>query len=231
MSYRIRPARRFGTLYPLDSVRLHMPEVAREVYGERAEWPNSSLTAFAYFYRRFGPPPRGADGFKCLGGAWMLKTRDPDVFTHVYPGGSPIESYFGQYVSERLYAEASAPGRAWREECRRRYFEAHPDASLDDYRLAAISRPPQPWRDGMPKYIRCPPEIVERALAAQRHLLRDLLRPVRVRDVTINLFGRITEDNPARGREAPRSELAGWGVPVREMERRAKSQATGGFAP
>lgn len=217
----IRPARRFGTLRSLDSVRLHMSLVAGEVYGERAEWPNSSLTAFAYLYRRFGPPPRGADGYKQLGGAWILKTRDPDVYLSIDPGGDAISLFFGQLVSEWLYREAERPRREWRREWRRRYFEAHPGASEDDFWTAWIG---DSWDAGMSRIPRYPPEIVERALAALRHLLNDLLRPVYVRDVPINLFGCITAENPARGREAPRSKLAGRGVPVREMEKRIAAE-------
>jgi hypothetical protein len=220
MSRQIRPARRYGTLYPLDSVRMHMPNVAREVYGARADWPNSSLTAFAYLYRRFGPPPRGTDGYKHLGGAWLLTTRDPDVYQILDPGGCEISLFLGQYVSARLHEEAGRPGREWRREWRRRYFEAHPSATPADYRLATD----EGWDSGLPRCPRCPPEIVERALAAHRHLLNDLLRPVYVDDVAINLFGRISDENPARGREAPRSKLAGWGVPVREMERRINEE-------
>jgi hypothetical protein len=196
-----------------------MHNLAREVYGDRADWPNSSLTAFAYLYRRFGPPPRGTDDYKQLGGAWILKTRDPEVYLHVDPGSCAIGFFLSQLVSERLYLEAERPGVEWRREWRRRYFEAHPGASVDDLLGAWFE---DNWDAGMPRLPRCPPEIVERALSAQRHLLNDLLRPVYVRDVPINLFGRISSENPARGREAPRSRLAGWGVPVREMERRIK---------
>jgi hypothetical protein len=201
-----------------------MSEVAREAYGARSGWKDSSLTAFAYMYRRFGPPPRGTDDSKNLAGAWIMKTRDPDIFLHVDPGGCAIGLFFGQYVSERLHEEASKPGLAWRKESKRRYFQAHPGAWDEDYLLASIGTSPEPWRSDMPDYPRCPPEIVERALAALRHALLDFLRPVHVRDVPINLFGVISPENPARGRVAQRSELAGWGVPVREMERRIREE-------
>lgn len=82
----------------------------------------------------------------------------------------------------------------------------------------------QPWLEGMPEYPDCPQAIVERALAALRHALLDLLRPVYVRDARMNLFGSIAPENPARGPVAKRSHLAGWGVPVREMERRIDAE-------
>ncbi len=215
----IRPARRWsGSLKGLDSTRLFMSRLAREVYGERATWDNSSLTAFAYCYRRFGPPPRGTDDFKQLGGSWILKTRDPDIYLGVDPGGCSIDLYLAQYASERLRAAAEKPGREWRGESRRRYFEANPEASEDDYMLACMADE-HPWKAGMPRYPRCPSEIVERALAALRHALLDLLRPVFIRDAKINLFGRSRAGNKMRGRTAERSHLAGWGVPVQEMER------------
>ncbi len=220
----IRPARRWaGSLKPLDSVRLHMSKVARDVWGERAGWDNSSLTAFAYCYRRFGPPPRGTDDYKQLGGAWLLRTRDSDVYLGIDPGGCSIDLYLAQYVSEELSSAAEHPGVEWRLEARRRYREAHRGSSPEEFQLASMADE-QPWLEGMPHYPRCSQEIIDRALLALRHILFDLLRPVYVRDARINLFGRISSENPARGPVAERSHLAGWGVPVREMERRIREQ-------
>ncbi len=211
---------------PLDSVKLLMSEVARDVYGARAEWDNSSLTAFCYCYRRFGPPPRGTDDYKQLGGAWLLKTRDPDVYLDIDPGGCSIDLYFGQYVSMRLRKAADKPGEEWRAESYRRYCEmVRPGATWEDW-LGASMDGEDHWEEGMPPFPRCPPEIEDRVLGAIRHVLLDLLRPVYVRDAPINLFGRISDDNPGRGRTAERSHMAGWGVNVREIERRvAERQA------
>lgn len=220
----IRPARRWsGSLRPLDSVRLHMSTLARKVWGDRAGWDNSSLTAFAYCYRRFGPPPQGTDDYKQLGGAWLLKTSDPEVYLRIDPGGCSIDLYLSQYVSEDLRLAAERPGDEWRTEARRRHLAAFPGTSREEYFLASLDDD-QPWLEGMPRMPRCPEPIVIRALAALRHVLLDLLRPVYIRDVDINLFGRITSENPARGRAATPSHLAGWGIPVREMERRIQME-------
>jgi hypothetical protein len=203
-------------------VRLYVPEIAREVYGPRADDEASSLTAFAYMYRRFGPPPRGTDDHKRLGGAWILTTRDVDVYLEVDPTANGVSYDIEQFASRSLCEDAERPGLEWRREARCRYFAAHPEASESDYLLARLADS-QPWLDGMLRYPRCPPEIVDRALAAIRHALLDLLRPVYVRDVAINLFGQIDGDNVARGRRAKRSTLAGLGVPVDAMARAARS--------
>jgi hypothetical protein len=67
-------------------------------------------------------------------------------------------------------------------------------------------------------------KIRARIVEALRHVLLDLLRPIYVRDVPFNLFGRFDEDldNRPRGREASRSPLAGWGVPVEVMRKQIR---------
>lgn len=215
----IRPAENFGTLGHLDSL-IYLPDLATHVYGERAKWPDSSLTAFAYCYRRFGPPPMGTDDYKNLGGGWILTTGDPEVFFAVDPGGCSIDLYLHHYVAERLRDEADAPARGWRQESRRRFDVAHPRKTLEDYLLAQMQGGPCRWLEDMPPYPRrCSAEIEARVEGTVTYVLRDLLRPCYVRDVAINLFGRISTKNPARGQEAKRSPLSGWGVPVREIER------------
>lgn len=215
----IRPAQWRGNLVTLDS-SVWLPDLAREIYGARARLAASSLTAFAYAYRRFGPPPISTDDYKDLGGAWILTTRDRDIFLKINPGGWSIDLDLQSYVSERLRSEADLPGQSWREESRRRHDEMFPDG---DWLLDSLqNQNEQPWLDGMQKYPGCPPEIdalVERAL---RHVLFDLLRPVYVRDVAINLFGPVSEVNPSRGAVAKRSPLAGWGVPIDEISKRIK---------
>lgn len=243
----IRPAENFGRLGHLDSL-LYLPDLAKHVYGDHAKGLDSSLTAFAYCYRRFGPPPWGTDGRKNLGGEWILTTRDPEVFLGVDPGGCSIDYYLHYYVSERLRDEADGPGLEWRREAARRRFDAeNPGKSYEDFMLAQIEDEPCPflvpiveqspggpqklrhllaWPDDMPPYPRrCSAEIEARVECAVTYALRDLLRPCYVRDVAINLFGRISEKNLARGQVARRSPLAGWGV--REIERRAQLVAKG----
>ena len=228
----IRTAENFRTLGHLDS-SIYLPHLAKQVYGDRAKWPDSSLTAFAYCYRRFGPPPRGTDDYKNLGGAWILTTRDPEVFLGVDPGGCSIDYYLHYYVSERLRDEGGAPALAWRQESRRRFDVLNPGKAYEDFMLAQTqAQRPCPWLDDMPRYPRrCSVEIEARVEAAVTYVLGDLLRPCYVRDVAINLFGRISENNPARGQVARPSPLAGWGVPVREIENRVRRSRRLGGAP
>ena len=48
--------------------------------------------------------------------------------------------------------------------------------------------------------------------------MRDLLRPVFIRDVPVNILGRIKDSDVSR--EVPYSKYAGYGVPLDEMDKR-----------
>lgn len=239
----IRPARRWkGKLTGAGGDELvFVSELAREVYGypprfgtaENPDPPNrenSGFTAFAYLYRRFGPPPVGSDDYKDLG-RWILKTRDPEVYLTAYPSGSEAWLGFGYFITESLADLARKPRADYSERIESWYIENVPqgDATEEEYATA--------YWDEMYKFgdkkpiwsgkVECPesfvdPEIQARVVGALKHALLDLLRPTYVRDVRFNLFGRFdkTTGNKPSGREAPYSHLAGWGVPVREMERR-----------
>jgi len=61
--------------------------LAREAWGERAESPDAGSRAFAYLWRRFGPPFGGSDDHKELC-AYILTTAEPDMWLSLYPCGS-----------------------------------------------------------------------------------------------------------------------------------------------
>ncbi len=216
MSATIRTAKRHGPLTGLDS-GIQMSVMARELYGDRLH-DDSSLTAFAYLYRRFGPPPRGGDDLKEIA-VWLLKTRDPQVYLGIYPGGCSIDLYLSHYVDASLAREAEAPMREYRRQARAIYDRIYPDGDYEGFVLEGIGESRPCWEGELERLeTRTDPEILTRVDAVLRHILLDLLRPVVIRDVEINLFGRCNADNPPRGRSAPWSHLAGWGVPIKAME-------------
>ncbi len=122
----------------------------------------------AYMIRRFGYPPYGDDNAKALCGAWMLTTPKPDLFVNVRPSPAGIE--FGFFY-------AMAPGLAQKlGEIKEALNVAH----------LSLSRDPRPYR----KYL----QVIGAYNRAACMTITDLLRPVAVRDMAINVMGEVPED-------------------------------------
>lgn len=204
--------------------------------GPRAQEPESGLLAFPYLWRRFGPPRRGCDPYKDIAG-WLLRTPDPEVFLAVAPSASALSYNVGYLAAPAVHDEFSAPSRAWADAyrswcvstiCAERGLDPVQDYPADvvasvadeldrwmwDAEMldrAADELGPNPhftethpsdWRNG--------PPVMRRVNEALRRALEDLLRPVWVRDIKINIFGR--DATAFRGRVAPVSLDAGYGT-------------------
>ncbi len=143
----------------------------------------SGLLAFAYLWRRFGPPIHGSDPDKELCD-YCLGTPMPDVFLSVYPTGSRIGvGYLIPAATEQKMMDA--------------YFKK-PRAKRPDT---------ENWRS-----MRGKAGAINAALFAA---MQELLRPVHVRDVAVNILGR----SKGYASAAKPSEFAGLGVPVEAMRK------------
>jgi hypothetical protein len=196
-------------------------DLAVEFLGEGATAIGSDMVAFAYLWRRFGPPWAGGDSHKTLA-TYYLTTPDPDVFLWLSLGTSLALSI--GYLIERGLDQETRQARAewWRNfelwVVRRNPDEATQGAWLSDNAKIAEAkldlgdiplREPADWRLGSAIRIR-----VNEALIAT---LRDLMRPVYIRDVGINILGRKQHEDPID--KAEPSVYAGYGVPKEAMDK------------
>jgi len=209
-----------------------------EALGAGVEEPHSGATAFAYLWRRFGPPAHGSDEHKNLC-CYYLTTNRSDVALSVYPKALPLFYSIGYLLSCALRRELERPEREWGDARFQWWLSLHPEmrtkekqAISEAYwadmllpetaeRVAeAIGEFPReqdfdsrwvPWC-GMPKLAM----RINRCLYAA---MRELLRPVYVRDVPITIFGRITDEEAEQQSDAPRSKYAGYGVPLAAMDK------------
>jgi hypothetical protein len=149
--------------------------LARDAWGEQCQQPNSGLTAFAYLWRRFGPPWRGGDPHKDLV-SYTLTTKDTDVFLWITPSGSSLDLAVGYLTNVKIR------------------------------RVRRRLKMPADWRTGS--------RIQKRVNQALFDALKELERPVRVRDIAINIFGRCDYGR----REAKESPYAGYPVPKEAMD-------------
>lgn len=196
----------------------HMGALAFEAWGDAAHDPDSSALAFAYLYRRFGPPSLLGDSHKDMA-EWVLTTNDPDVLVSVHPGGGEIGYALTYWVRASLEDEARKPAADWWTAYRARIADAvaaeRPEfvskrdddgepAELSDEGWAEVDRryfvekmPPEviaiigrPPRMGNPqKWETEGTPIQKRVATAILGTLRRLLRPVYVRDVAITIVG------------------------------------------
>jgi len=208
----------------------------------RADLPeNSGLTAFAYLWRRFGPPWYGSDAYKDLAG-YILGTPHPDVFLRIALKGSGLEYGTGYLITQTfeatlLKAEESAAWEktfeAWWLDKKLTEDEAaileqalpkdHPDYQAvvkhywDDRLNSTIVREAEGVLGVYPGRAcrdECP-LIVDNITAA----LQELLRPVYIRDVYFNILGRVRdEDLSDDWASAEPSKYAGLGMPQDAVE-------------
>lgn len=174
-------------------------DLAIEAWGrERAEDENGGLIAMAYLWRRFGPPWRGGDDHKSLVD-YTLTTEDPQIFLWLHLGGSGLAYSVGYLAHESIREEADRPMADW---CKR----------YEDWWRAAIGESPDRTN---PREWRTAGGLVYRVNRAVLDALRELERPVYVRDCALNLFGRCKDTYEP----AERSLYAGYGVPKESMDK------------
>lgn len=210
--------------------------LAREAWGEPCQQSNSGLMAFSYLWRRFGPPFRGSDPHKDLV-SYTLTTKDPDVFLWITPSGSSLDLAVGYIADEKIRTAHNRPMvqwekrfRAWhwkqnpefetwketKRNCERynkRYWNARMDPKVMEQAKAVLGEYParrmkmaSDWRTGS--------RIQKRVNQALFDAMKELEKPVRVRDVAINIFGRCDYGR----REAKESPYAGYPVPKEAMD-------------
>jgi hypothetical protein len=219
----VLPASLSGPMYGCaGSDEFEGADLAREAWGEEAEHADSGLTAFACLWRRFGPPRYGSDNYKQLC-RYVIGTPHHDIYLTLGLSGSPLVHAVGYLAPAAFRAALLAPAREW---CGRldRWAREHGhddgmllslDARLaDDYHRAREELGPPPARPDLSRWreLEGPVGDLSRAVFAA---LRELLRPVSIRDVPINILGTTGEpwDHEARP-----SRYAGLGVPVGAMD-------------
>ena len=217
-------------------------DIAREAWGDGADTPD--FPALSYLFRRFGPPLYGSDDHKCFCD-YRLTTPDPDVILCLTLKGTPL-SYSVHEMHNAAWDEADAEiFRKWENAFAGWWVEQSPDwqtwekeeaskrfaadcfssevvkraaASIGEFPTAerrAWSRSEASWREG--------PERVKRLNGAIFEACQELLRPVFVRDVAINILGHVPDK--AVRRDVQPSKYAGYGVPKAALDQLLK-QAT-----
>lgn len=205
-------------------------DLAIEAWGKQGD--DSGLTAFAYLWRRFGPPWAGCDDHKQLVGYW-LNTPNPSVWLTIDLSGSPLEYSVGYLITEKMDAEHRKPEADWwkkfdkwfkskrypalvkagksKEEIGQEYWGGTTPESI-----RAVGKYPRRQSIHRNGWRKCGPLVrkINESLLASMH---ELLRPVRIRDVPINLFGRC-EYAPMNYEEAEPSRYAGYGIPQKAMD-------------
>jgi len=172
-------------------------ELAVEAFGEVARAKDSGLPLFTYMYRRFGPPWSGSDDHKEVA-SYKLTTSDPRIFLDVSIKGYALDFCFRFLITKELQDEYSA------------YM---------DHRISQVGhregREPRAWREGSPIRQHVNEVLIE--------AMKELLRPVWVRDIPMNILGLVEEEDAEDSVEP--SIYAGYGVPKEAMDARIKEFA------
>ena len=181
---------------------------AIKAWGSLCLEDNSGLTAFAYLWRRFGPPFLGSDDHKDLCG-YVLTTNDPGVLLWITPSGSNLALAIGYLASKGISKEHEAPRMAWLKKFdalfEKWWVSQHPEFKgklygkkmkrarelfwIDRYNPEVLEKA-EPFTKKLGRFNRREPTAARhRVLRATRWAMRELLRPVYVRDVSLNIFG------------------------------------------
>jgi hypothetical protein len=218
-------------------------EMTIEALGEGAKDGNSGMLAFAYLYRRFGPPFCGSDNYKDIC-AYELTTDDPKVFLWIHPKASGLPYSIGYLAAEELREERMKPlydyNAKWeewwlkrnginpdefndlpkkrKETLSSRFCRDRHKIKLIGLANAELGPPPYPGRSDK-NWKEDPDSVRYRVNIAVFNALKELLRPVYVRDVPINILGRCgSERSLGFRRPAKESKYAGFGIPRKAMD-------------
>ena len=217
--------------------------LAKEALGPIFD-ENSGLIAFSYLWRRFGPPWFGSDPHKDLC-EYVLTTDDPDVFLRVYPCGTGFPHGFGYCAHPLIRKEYDKPFReaekrfeewwwdnkfdAWWTSLNAGEFDSENKAQrdlvgkrfwsdrssrkvMDEFVETGAEWPNR--RDPDAHWTGCD-GIVYRVNKALFDAMKDLLRPVYIRDAAINILGRCGDLEDS----VEPSKYAGYGVPQEAMNK------------
>ncbi|KKM63052.1 hypothetical protein LCGC14_1515470 [marine sediment metagenome] len=210
-------------------------DLAIEAWGkERAKDKNGALLAMAYLWRRFGPPWLGGDEYKSLVG-YTLTTSDPHIFLWLHLSGCGLAYSVGYFAHKSIRAEAHRLMKEWCERYDEWWGTTHPEfAAWEDNEENQQKASVIYWQERDDKDVlakaraaigefpdrhdsrcwRTDTGLVHRVNQAVFDALKELERPVYVRDCALNLFGRCDDtDDPAEP-----SKYAGFGVPKEAMD-------------
>lgn len=200
--------------------------MAVDAWGERADADNSCFPAFAYLWRRFGPPFMGCDDHKKLC-RYVIRTPMAGVYLSLSIKGMPITFGVSYMATDAVRESFGGEIRAWFERaCEWAAAHGYTDGnafwigkkSHEDRKRCMAEIGPRPYHD--PKEWRTMPGPEGEMNRAIHSTLRELCRPVYIRDVAIDLFG-VTK---AHWKHAAKpSKYAGYGVPVEAMNNLCKA--------
>lgn len=224
-------------------------QVAEEVYGVCANERNSGLAAFAYLWRRFGPPWFGSDPNKELV-CYYLGTPHPEVFLRLSLKGSRLKYGVGYLITEDVVKILHTPEREWETQfeswwCAEKttpdeqaVLQTHnkDDENDPDEALRAVAD--RFWHDRMEDAVCREAETVigvhpRRQARDWDHThplleepikaaLVELLRPVFIRDVACNILGHVSDSDLDERDNADESIYAGYGIPQEAMDAQLK---------
>ena len=218
-------------------------DLAIEVWGKEAcSDREGGSKAFAYLWRRFGPPWHGCDNHKDLVG-YHLTTPDSNVFLWIHLNESGLKYSVGYTANVKLRDEMNAPIIEWenifkdwwwkqqepkhpewvawkkwtkkrKEEVGHLYWEDRMKKTVIRQAAKAIGKFPKRVYTHLDGWKNQPEgSVIRRVNEALVVAMTDLLRPVYIRDVPINILGHYPP-NAVEGREneAQRSKYAGYGL-------------------
>jgi hypothetical protein len=199
--------------------------------------------AFAYLWRRFGPPWWGSDPDKDLV-RYLLHTADPDIFLSLALRASSLPYSVGYVITPAVQEAWYGPDRLWRAQfegwwttfdlteqeratvrcqaargpgvaevplvrgLRTRFWNALADPLLLEKAAAALGPRPASGRHGTHLGI----------CTALHDALVECLRPVFIRDIAINILGRVPDDALDERDTCESSVYAGYGIPKAAMD-------------
>ncbi len=208
--------------------------LAREAWGKRSEDKHSSLIAMPYLWRRFGPPFFGSDEHKDLC-AYYLTTGDTRVFLWLHLNASGLYLSVGYVASVEIGNEIRKPHGEWIAKLEKWWFGQHPE--IDDWdqkteRMYITDTSNDIILDEAKKDIGEPPTrqdpekwretggIITHVNQVLYDAMKELLEPVYVRDVAINIFGRCEDSEES----AEHSKYAGLGISRESMDNLLKEE-------
>lgn len=191
--------------------------MAIEVWGKACEDRDSGLKAFAYLWRRFGPPWHGSDDHKDLC-TYCLTTADPDVFLVLHLNGAGLKYSVSYMAHESIREEYEKPMQEWEKKFENWFMDQHQEIKWENHEkwgekykkkigtmfwtarydgkiykqaVEAIGKFPRlhVQLDGW----RNIGGIVQRVNQSIFDAMNELLRPVYIRDCPINIFGMCEE--------------------------------------
>jgi hypothetical protein len=206
--------------------------VALAAYGPTAV---RGTEAFAYLWRRFGPPWWGCDPHKDLVGYW-LRTPDPEVILTLHLSASTLPYAVGYLVTKPLRAAWYANEHKWNAQFETWWMTSKlTEGERAALRMVAadqdVATPPLVYDIQRRLWYACIDEACRKEAeavlglypqrpgrhpgvqAALHAALVECLRPVFIRDVAINILGPVPDEQLDEREEAEPSIYAGYGVP------------------